>query len=320
MGLALRKQFPEFEIDEYTDEQSVTLAEAIEEVRRFDWVNETLKSSTLIEQHANPSIRLRNSKNDILSLFWTEEDQFVVYFMERNVWRSSRTSIIKGYDHVFELIRLFDHGERDSLRTLLKAAEHHHKTLWLIDLMDYFVKLKSRNSREVIQDEYVFTITFWRVFNKLFMSLGIIGGVIFLFLILPKNANLPLLLIFQAMLLALAAPAVILTINHINKNRGWKVYFRKQDNTFIITFPGGKEVFNKTDFVKRVVTINKTNAPWSDFEYTTLVRKDKMQLHISNLIVPTEEMDKLFDRIDTIIEERRFQLIKIKKLEAEEKV
>ncbi|HMV09391.1 MAG TPA: hypothetical protein PK325_07245 [Cyclobacteriaceae bacterium] len=314
MGLALRKQFPEFEIDEYTDEQSVTLAEAIDEVRRFDWANETLKSSTLIEQHANPSIRLRNSRNDILSIFWAEEDQFVVYFMERKVWRSSRTLIIKGYDHVFELIRLFDQGERDSLRSLLKAAEQHHKTFWLFDSMDYFVALKSRNSREVIQDEYVYTITFWKVFKKLIMSLGLIGATVVMGVIFSSSW------IFFSFIFAVPAiPGIFLLINHYNKNKGWKIYFRKHDNTFIIAFPGGKEIFNKTDFVKRVVTINRTNAPWSDFEYNTLVRKDKMQLHISNLIVPTDDMDRLFDRIDTIIEERRFQSIKIKKVEVENK-
>lgn len=319
MGLALRKQFPEFEINEYTDEQSVTLSEAIEEVKQFDWVNETLKGSKIIEEHANPSINLRNFKNDILSIFWGEEGQFVVYLMERKVWRSSRTSIVKGYEGVYELIRLFDRGERDSLRALMKTAEQYYKTGWHLDLMNYFVRLKTRNSREVVREEYVYTITFWKVFKKLFMSIGIIGIMAFLFLRFPPNANLPMLLLLQSIFLALAAPAVILTVNHINKNKGWNIYFRKHDNTFIVTFPGGKQIFNKSDFVKRVVTTNRTNAPWGDFDYNTLIRNDNMQLHISSLMVPTEDMDRLFDRLDTITEEKRFQWIKVKKVEVENK-
>ncbi len=319
MGLALRKQFPEFEINEYTDEQSVTLSEAIEEVKQFDWINETLKGSKIIEQHANPSINLRNFKNDILSIFWAEEDQFVVYLMEHKVWQSSRTSIVKGYEAVYELIRLFDRGERDSLRALMKTAEHYQKTGWLLDLMNYFVRLKTRNSREVVREEYVYTITFWKAFKKLFMSIGIIAIMAFLFLRFPPNANLPVLLLIQSIFLARAAPAVILTVNHINKNKGWKIYFRKHENTFIVTFPGGKQIFNKSDFVKRVATTNRTNAPWGDFDYNTLIRNDNMQLHISSLMVPTEDMDRLFDKSDTITEEKRFQWIEIKRLESNSK-
>jgi hypothetical protein len=320
MGLTIRKQFPEFEIDEYTEEVSVTLDEAIAEIRQFDWINESLKSSKIVEEHAEPCIRLRNQADDILSLFWAEDNKFAVYSLVNTVLKRSSTSVVKGYEEVYELVRLFEQNERQLLASRLLAAEQHFKTLWLIDLMNYFVKTKNRNSRETVREESVYQITWLRALKINIFSL--------LLLLFPsvlcfnpfQSRSRPFdwvfFLSFQAVCTMLVVPALILLVNHLKKNKGWEIHFRKGDNTFIIVFPGGKEMFNKSDFEKRIVTTNGSNAPWSEFEYSTLVRKDGKQLHISNLLVPTQDMDKLFGRMETSHEKSRFQLIKVKRIAA----
>jgi hypothetical protein len=61
MSLRIRKQYPEFEINEFTDERVITVDNAIAEFKDFDWDTENAKSAKIIEQHADPSIRLINS-------------------------------------------------------------------------------------------------------------------------------------------------------------------------------------------------------------------------------------------------------------------
>jgi hypothetical protein len=320
MSLALKKQFSDFEIDEFTQEVSVTVEEAIAEISQFDWITESEKSAKIIEEHAEPSLWFRNGASDTLSMCWADHGKFAVYVMIKKGLRRSSTSIVKGQEEIFNLIALFASGERHLLLNRLQASEQHYQTLWLLDLMDYFVKTKTRHSREVTQEEHVFRITFTRVFKKLIFSI-----VLFLFPAVlwfnpfqtwKRPIDWTMFFAFQGFFTLLAVPAIIITVNHLKKNAGWNIYFRKGDNTFFIVHKGGKQMFDKGDFKKRIVTENSSNAPWSEFHYNTLLTTEGKQLHISNLLVPTADMDKLFGRMDTQTENSRFQIIRNKRIQS----
>lgn len=317
MSLALKKQFSDFEIGEYTPEVSVTVEEAIAEIRQFDWLNESITSSKIIEEHAEPSLWFRNAADDVLSMCWAGDKKFAVYVMIRKGFRRSSTTMVKGQEEVFNLVTLFSTCERDQLMNRLQTAEQHYRTWWLLDLMNYFVKSKTRHSREVAKEEHVYRITFKRVLKKLIFSIFflLIPTLVWFnpFLVSKRPIDWTALLFIQAFCTLLAAPAIIIVVNHLKKNAGWNIYFRKGDNTFFIIHSGGKQAFDKADFQKRIVTENRSHAPWSEFEYNTLITKEGKQLHISSLLVPSPDMDKLFGRMDTQTENSKFQIIKNKK-------
>ena len=132
MSLTIKKQFPEFDINEYTDEKEITIDQAITEIKNFDWVNESLKSSKIIEEHAEPSIWFKNELGDTLAISLADTDKFAVYYSPKGLKRSS-TSVVNGQEQVTNLIKLFDKRERDILQRQLKLSEHHFKTPLILD-------------------------------------------------------------------------------------------------------------------------------------------------------------------------------------------
>jgi len=320
MSLKIKKQFPEFDINEYTNEKELTIDEVITEINTFDWTNESLKSSKIIEEHAEPSIWLRSDLDDTLSICWTDNNKFTIYYSVNKLFKRSCTSIVNGQEQVIELVKLFNNQERHLLLSRLEASEYHLKTLWLLDIMSLFTpKAKTRTSREVIQENYTYEIKYLTILKKLTFSI--------VFLLLPvivwvvpsstgsKPFNWTAFMPFQGFCTLFALPAIIITINHFKRNGDWKVYFRKGDNTFFIISATGKQMFDKGEFVKRIITTNESNAPWSNYEYTTLVKNNGQQLHFSNLLLPSSDIDKLFGRIEEIREKSGFQIIKNKKIE-----
>jgi len=125
-----------------------------------------------------------------------------------------------------------------------------------------------------------------------------------------KPFNWSAFLGIQAFCTVFAIPAIIITINHLKKNGDWKVHFRKGDNIFFIVSSSGKEMFDKTDFIKRIRIENNSNAPWNGYEFTTLINNDGRQIHLSNLLIPSTDIEKLFGRLDETTEKRFLQIIK----------
>ena len=320
MSLKVKKQFPEFDINEYTDEKDLTVDEAIIEIKNFDWVNESLKSSKIIEEHAHPSIWFRNQSGDTFTIGWADTDKFAIYYSEKGLFKRSSTSIVNGYEEAFELIRLFDTQTQDLLLRQLKSSEHHFKTPFILDFFSIFVsKGKTKNSRELSKEEYSYEVKYSTVLKKLTFSFVFILLPTIVGVILPskpgaRSFNWTDFLGFQGFCTLFALPAIIITINHLKRNGNWTVHFRKRENIFFIVSSNGKEMFDKSDFKNRIVTTNDSNAPWNNYEYTTLVKNDGRQIHFSNLLLPSSDMDKLFGRIDETRVKSGFQIIKDKKI------
>ncbi|MBS1508143.1 MAG: hypothetical protein JSS79_16000 [Bacteroidetes bacterium] len=317
MSLKVREQFPEFEVDEFTEEKELTLDETINALKEFNWTEEYSKSVKIIEQHAEPSIWLKNQCGDKLSIYWAENNKFAIYFSPK--MRRSSTSIVNGLDQVDAVVKLFDRGERHLLLNRLRTSEYHHKTHWFLDLIQFFIhKNKTRTSREIVKEEFVYQMKNLSIIKKLTFSLlfFLMPSTIWVYSYLVNNKpfNLTAFLGIQTFMTLMATPGIIIAINHWRKNGRWNVYFRKGDNKFIIVSPTGKEIFDKVDFTKRSTTVNDSHAPWNSFEYTTLIKNTGEQIHFSNLLIPTSDFDKLFGRIEETRCKSGFQIIKDKKI------
>ena len=68
-------------------------------------------------------------------------------------------------------------------------------------------------------------------------------------------------------------------------------------------------MFDKTDFVKRIRILNDTNAPWGTFECTTLIGNNGRQIHFSNLLISTTDIEKLFGRLEETLEKKFLPVI-----------
>jgi predicted restriction endonuclease len=129
-----------------------------------------------------------------------------------------------------------------------------------------------------------------------------------------KPFNLMAFLGMQSLMTLFALPGFIIAFNYWRKNGKWKVMFSKRDNNFIILTPEKREVFDKLDFTDRIRTENNSNAPWNSFEYTTIVNNEGRQIHLSNILISSSDMDKLFGRIEETTEKKGFQIIRDKKI------
>jgi len=321
MSLGLRKQFPEFEMDEFTDEKLVTVDEAVNEIKTFDWTTESRKSSELIEQHAEPTIMLQNLKGDQLSIYSDDFKKFGINLKIAGFIPRSSISTVGTAESIIDIVKLLNNGDRTLLIKKLEASEYHYKMSFILNVITKFAsKEKTRNSRETVRSEFLFKINLGHTVRKLFWSILFLfmAPVISLYAVIidGKEFYLELFLWMQLVLSLFALPGIIISINHWINNGHWKVYFQKGTNTFFIVTPYKKEVFDKKDFGKRIRTENSSNAPWNSFEYTTLVKSDGRQLHFSNLLVPSSDMDRLFGRIEETTEKKGFQIIKDKKITA----
>lgn len=317
MSLIFKKQYPEFEENEYTENEEVTFEQAIIQLKDYDWDTENSKSEKIIEEHAEPSIRLKNSQNQILDIFRGDKEKYTLIYTSGTIVPRSRTSFVSGLESLNEIIKLFENSEKDQLIKRLKVGKYYHRTPFILDLIRRFIEdEKVRYSRETITEDYSYRIKLTSVLNKLTWSFlfFLMAPVIWLFAGNDRQFDLSTFLWVQILSSVWGIPGCILTWNYLKMNGGWTLYFRKRDNTFILVTSKSKEIFDKKDFTIRIKTENNSHAPWNSFEYTTLVKNDGRQIHLSNLLIKSSEIDNLFGRLEEKTESNGFQLIKDKEV------
>jgi len=319
MSLIFKKQYPEFEENEFTESEELTFEQTIIQVKEYDWDTENSKSEKIIEEHAEPSIRLKNNQNQILDIFRGDEEKYTLIYASGAIVPRSSTSFVSGLGSLIEIIKLFENSDKDLLIKRLKAAEYYYRTPFILDLIRRFIRgEKVRYSRETITEDYSYRIKLTTVLNKLTWSFlfFLMAPVIWLFSGNDRPFDLSAFLWVQILSSVWGIPDCVLTWNYLKKNGGWTLYFRKRENTFILVTSKSKEIFDKKDFTIRIKTENKSNAPWNSFEYTTLVKNDGRQIHLSNLLIKSSEIDKLFGRLEEKTESKGFQIIRDKEVTA----
>jgi hypothetical protein len=299
MNLELRKQFASFDPLEFKYEGFKSLSEVISEFNNFPWSEELAKSNDLIEEHAQPSIHLKNGENQKLSIYVEEPGLFSVsYSVKFIIYRSLMGS---GFTKEFlpDLIQKFAAADKQGLRNLIKTDRHHHSNSLILD---FFSTLSGSEKNFVAQDhqleERTFTVTLRRSLLKFSWSLIFLLIPTIIILTSSKAMNLNLFLIIQTAVFPFALPGIIILVNYLKRNQHQRLLFKKGQNMFLILSDGREEAHDKRDFVKRVkIESNANNAPWTSFEYSVLVKTDGTRLFLSNILIDSSDVDRQFGRL-----------------------
>jgi hypothetical protein len=290
---------------------------AIAEFKDFDWDTENAKSAKIIEQHADPSIRLINSRKEVLDIYRGDIEKYTIEFRTSSLIPRTSATLVQGTNSVIELLKVFASGDKRLLVRKLKTMEYYYKSLLVVDIFRLLTEKQiTRTSRDIQSEEYTYNFKFITLLNKLTWSLcfSFMTPIIWAFVGQDKPFNLMAFLGMQSLMTLFALPGFIIAFNYWRKNGKWKVMFSKRDNNFIILTPEKREVFDKLDFTDRIRTENNSNAPWNSFEYTTIVNNEGRQIHLSNILISSSDMDKLFGRIEETTEKKGFQIIRDKKI------
>jgi hypothetical protein len=313
MSFKVRRQYPEFEIDEYTPEQELSFEEAIDELKSFDWDSEIKKSQDLVEEHANSSIILKNINGDELAVYKAIDSRFAFEYRTKTVIPKSYSVLVPNFGTLVEQIKTFHSSDRPHFVKKFQTFQI-YKSSFLIDVIGLFAsRKKNRITREVQKREFRYQVNPIKVLYML--------GWCFIMFLMPSVLWLSVgkkpfawtpYLIMQALMIAIALPGFITAHNHWKKNGSWVLLFQARENKFILVTENGKDVYDKKDFVKRIRTEVRSNAPWNSFEYTTLIRSDGRQLHFSSILISNIEMSKFFASIEETAESKAIPIIKDK--------
>lgn len=316
MNLRIRKQFPEFELYEFSEERVISVETAISEFKDFDWDTENAKSADIIEEHAVPSIRLINERKDVFDICRGDKEKYTITFKNNGLIPRRSMTDVNGDNSVILLLKIFAVGDSQLLIKKLKTMEYHYKSSLIVDILTAFIEKQiTRTNRNIQHEEYTYEFKFLPLLYKLTWSIGffIMNPIIWVFVGSDKPFNLIGFSVMQIIFTLIALPGFLIAFNYWKNNGQWKVLFRKRDNNFIILTPQKKEVFDKRDFIKRIRTENNTNGPWSSFEYNTIVKNDGQLIHLSNILISNSKIDKLFGSLEETPEKKVFPIIRDKK-------
>jgi hypothetical protein len=311
MGFKVRKQYPEFELDEYTPEVDLSFEEAIREIRVYDWDVENKKSRDLVEEHASPSICLRN--NDELVICKEEEGKFSFGYRPKAIIPKSYLVVVPNLEILIELLKIFHSNDKLLFVKKFKVFQF-LKSSVLLDFIGLFnTRKKNRISQNVEKKEFLFRVNSKKVFYMLgwCLALFLMPAVLWVF-VGKKPFEWTPFLVMQALMTALTLPGFVTAYNHWEKNGSWTLLFQSRENKFILITPDGKEIHNKKDFTKRIRTEVKSNAPWNSFEYTTLIKVDGSQLHFSSILISNLEISRFFASLEESTESKAIPIIKNK--------
>lgn len=108
------------------------------------------------------------------------------------------------------------------------------------------------------------------------------------------------ILFAQTLLSLFAIPGILTVINYYKRNSQLKLILAKDENAFFLIKNDKKEIHYKSDVEKRVqIDSNANLAPWTNLEYSVLLKKDGTKIFLSNLIIDSSDIDKHFQNIRT---------------------
>ncbi len=104
----------------------------------------------------------------------------------------------------------------------------------------------------------------------------------------------------QTLLSLFSIPGILTVINYYKRNSQLKLVLAKDENAFFIIKNDKKEIHHKSDIEKRVqIDSNANTAPWTNLEYSVLLKKDGTKIFLSNLLIDSSDIDKHFENIRT---------------------
>lgn len=310
MSIILRRQYVNYQPDEYELLGTKQSSEVKLIFQQYPWEEQVKKHLELVESHAFPSLSLEQNNRELV-ISGYESDRFSIQVLYKNFINRSKLVYDLSNDEVLDLIDKFSlESTTEFLRTLnkFKAIE----TTLLQKVFGAFgrgkKKIHSTNGRNN-ESRYKFKTK--RLIYMFGWSLLYLMMPLAIDIMVGNKFNLSVFLILQGFCSLLALPGIIISINHFKRNGKLKLHFEKGENRFIIIIGDKKQLFDKKDIVKvfRYVS-NSNNSPWNGYEYSVLQFNNGVELWLSNILIKSEDLDKHISFVDMELKKQWIPMLK----------
>ena len=310
MSTILRRQFVNYEPDEYELLGLKQTSEIKLIFEQYPWEEQVAKHLELIESHAFPSLNLEQGNRELV-ISGYESGRFSIQFLYKKFINKSKLVYDLTHDDVMALIEKFSiESTTEFLRTLdkFKVIE----TTLLQKVFGAFgrgkKKIYSANSRN---NESRYEFTTMRLIYMFGWSLLYLLMPLVIHIMVGNNFDLTVFLILQGFCALLALPGIIISLNHFKKNGQLRLHFHKGENRFIAITGNDKHLFDKKEIAKvyRFVS-NSNNSPWNGYEYTVLKFNNDSELWLSNILIKSEDLDKHISFVDMEFKKQWIPLLK----------
>lgn len=310
MSIILRRQFVNYEPDEYELLGSKQTSEIKSIFEQYPWEEQVGKHLELVESHAYPTLNLEQGSRELV-ISGYEPGRFSVQFLYKKIINKSKLVYDLTHSDVLEVIEKFSsESTTEFLRTLNKF-----KFIEASLLMKIFgafgrgkkkIFLAGKSNHEV---QYEFRIK--RLIYLFGWSLLYLFSPLILQIIVGNKFDLTVFLVLQGFCTLLALPGIIISINHYKKNGQLRLYFQKGENRFIAITGNDKHLFDKKEISKVIrYESNSNNSPWNGYEYSVLKFKNDSELWLSNILIKSEDLDKHISFVDMEFKKQWIPLLK----------
>ncbi|PRY85884.1 hypothetical protein [Mongoliibacter ruber] len=310
MSIILRRQFVNYEPDEYELLGSKQITEVKSIFEEYPWEEQVEKHLELVESHAFPSLNLEHGNRELVITGY-ESNRFSIQFLYKKVINKSKLGYDLTHNDVLDLIEKFPVESTNGFLKILNKFKLIETTL-LQKIFGAFGRGKKKiYSSKKGNTEYQYEFTRKRLVYMFGWSI--------LYLILPLGIHimvgnafdLTVFIILQGFCTLIALPGIIITINHFKKNGQLSLHFSKGENRFIVVNNNDKYLFDKKEISKvfRFVS-NSNNSPWNGYEYTVLKFKNESELWLSNILIKSEDLDNHISFVDMEFKKQWIPLLK----------
>lgn len=306
--MEVRIKYSSFESKEFKSLGQKGLNQTIEVFKKFPWSDEISKIENKKEQITYPIIKLIKDNKEYLEINGFIKNGQILFNSKmkykKTIWRViiglqySDSDVIELISDYFKKSTIDVINKTETIRFLQNSS--------VMDLMIY-----NFGDKDILVDfdknikrdfEYSFKLS--KAFRKSYLS--------FLFLLMPLGFQIyfsingsPIdyksFLWLQLILGLFALPGIILVINHSVKSKNLKLYFQKNNNTFIVIEDQTKLIYDKTQIesITKFSTNASDRAPWGMFDYWEIKMKNRKRILISDMLINEMDFMKHFDILIT---------------------
>lgn len=311
--MEIRLQYTNYEYNEYKFVGMRNLAETLQIFAQFPWLKELEKIDKIKGTVTFPAIKILNSRNEYIIFNAFYQSNNILFNLKIKYKSNLFFRTMKGLkynskkcEHIIE--DFFNKSISNIVSQIMSGK--YLESPFLIDLLTYNVGDKDKLVElEPDEDKYYKYMLSWKkVILKTLPS--------FVFLAIPLiisllTGNFNGFVFIQTICALLALPGIIIIINYLLFNKHLKIYFKKNENRFIISNNGLKKTLDK-NFISEIIykeNISR-NMPWYFLYYHIIVFNNHERLFLTNLVINELDIFNHLGHLNIKKEKYFFPLIK----------
>jgi len=287
-------KYTNYKSQEFKSLRNKDLNSTIEIFNKFPW-QEELDKIKRVKNAISPMIKLVNERGEYMEINGFNNNDILFFNAtvkyKKYIWRVIR-GIKYNKSEIVELITNFFNTKTSQVIETIKSNRNITTSVF-IDFLSYNLfrdrdKIVDINKNLLRNYEYSFKISrlLLNYLPSFLFILILVGFSVFI------GWNLLILIIFGL----IALPGTVLAINHSICSINKKLYFQKNNDTFVIECKNNKFVHDKCEIrkIEKYFVSEPNFSPWSAFVFWRLTMKDGSALNISNLLINEREFGQQF--------------------------